>query len=558
MTDHQNFMQLTGPDYCGRILSGDFSPRLKMRVAQCIRAFKTFEAIGGPGIPYMAAWKEEDGAIWYEHAAGRFCEIMGCTAHELASVFPGSIIDRRVYGQNSSLQTISRLELTGGRNRIRDEGKKTGISESVFKVAPHGSDDVWLKDQAIVETFAEDNVCLSIGCLAIVTKEMEADEKRRQAEMALMRSERKYRLTFEHAASLIVLADADGTILDCNGRITRYLGYTPDQAMGWPMTRLIHKDYIKEYRESVNRALKEGFFSGVGLVFVKSNGEFLDANVNFSALADKDGHSIRVVCIIEDITQKKQMEEELERARKLEATGILAGGIAHDYNNLLTVIIGNIDLSMMDRAPNDPGIQVLSAAKEAAIRSFRLTNKFITFSQGGSPVKKTIGVKDILEDSIREFLQDSMRLALVGSGLRCESYFEPGLWKVCVDKDQIRQVFLNILTNAKEAMPNGGTLMVRAQNLEIKGNDHQNNIPAKSGMYVEISFEDQGTGIRPEDLNKIFDPYFSTKDRGSQKGMGLGLSIAYSVIKKHDGFIQARPNPEQGTIFRIYLPISRS
>ncbi|MBI9075385.1 MAG: PAS domain S-box protein [Desulfatibacillum sp.] len=542
--------------YIGRILKETHSLALQERIVRCIRVFQSLEAIGAMAIPYVAAWKESDGKIWYEYASQRFCELMGCSPGELAGVFSDSIIDRRLYGANFQSQTISRLELVGSRNRIREEGKQTGATESVFKVSPPNRDIIWLKDQAVIEFFSEDSVCISIGSLVEVTKEMEAEEKRKQAEAALADSEKKYRQTFENTPILIVLTDPSGVIIDCNPKIAPYFGYTPEDVRGRLLGDMIHESCKARIQNAIRQTQEQGQMSGVELLFLKRDGRFLDANVNFSALTDEFGQTSGLVCGIEDVTHKKQMEEELVRTRKLDATGILAGGIAHDFNNLLTVIIGNMELAQLSGVIDGASRQALIAAKEAAVRAFRLTNKFITFSQGGSPVRREASLKSLLEDAIMESTQDAMSFALLGSRLECQRNYPQDLWCARVDEAQVRQVFVNILTNAKESMPNGGVISVKAENVHITGQGAEYEISLPQGRYVKIEISDQGSGIHPEDFEKIFDPYFSTKDRGAQKGMGLGLSIAYSVIKKHGGFIAAKPRSVGGASVIVYLPAS--
>ncbi|ACL04630.1 PAS/PAC sensor signal transduction histidine kinase [Desulfatibacillum aliphaticivorans] len=540
--------------YIGRILNMDASRALKERVANCIQAFQSLESIGAMMIPYVAAWNESDGKVWYEFASPRFCDIMSCKPNELSKVFPESIIDRRLYSSTFNNQTISRLELLGARNRIREEGKLTGQTESVFKVAPPGKSTVWLKDQAVIECYPDDFICISIGALTEVTKEMEAEEKRKLAEAALADSERKYRQTFENAPTLIVLSDSQGKILDCNPKILPYLGYSPQDVLGCNLLDFTQQGSAAALQEALDQTIKNGQTSGVELLFVKQDGRFLDANVNFSALTDELGRNEKVVCGIEDVTHKKQMEEELVRTRKLDATGILAGGIAHDFNNLLTVIIGNMELTQLHGTLDGSSKQALLAAKDAAVRAFRLTNKFITFSQGGSPVRRRTAVTQLIENAIMESTQDTMSFALMGSRLEFQRNYSEDLWDAMVDEGQMRQVFMSILANAKEAMPRGGEIFVSAKNTTVTLQNDQEEVPLPQGQYIKIAISDQGVGIHPENLEKIFDPYFSTKDRGRQKGMGLGLSIAYSVVKKHDGFITVKPRNAGGVSVVIYLP----
>jgi len=244
--------------------------------------------------------------------------------------------------------------------------------------------------------------------------------------------------------------------------------------------------------------------------------------------------------------EKDQMAVELRKARRMETIAALSGGIAHDYNNLLTAIIGNISLVLSLIDPDSEVAKLLGNAHRASLVAKELTQRLITFSRGGSPIKESVYPAPLIKTAI-EF-------TLSGSNVRCEFILPDNLVSIAVDKTQVGQALHNIVLNALEAMPRGGTLKVSAGNIEI--DDRLPDLP--SGTYIEIAIVDQGVGIRPEDLEKIFDPYFSTKAPGTEKGTGLGLSIAYSIIKNHDGDIKVRSYFGQGTQVCIYLPESKN
>ena len=263
-----------------------------------------------------------------------------------------------------------------------------------------------------------------------------------------------------------------------------------------------------------------------------------DGDVGFFAL----GSDISEIRELED---RNRMEQELLNAKKLEAIGILAGGIAHDFNNLLFVILGNISMVQM-KLRDDPVSRHLAEAEKACLRAKDLTQKFITFSSGGGPLKNLVSISNMVEDALS--------LILSGSNLVSDIDMPADLWKADIDEDQMRQALTGIFANAKEAMPRGGALRVRAENLEIpdKGPPYF----LKHGRYVKLIIMDEGTGIPEENLDKIFNPYFSTKYRGSQKGMGFGLAITHSVIKRHNGRIKIESELGKGTRVTIVLPAS--
>lgn len=243
-----------------------------------------------------------------------------------------------------------------------------------------------------------------------------------------------------------------------------------------------------------------------------------------------------------DVTESKKMEEELVKAQKLESIGLLAGGIAHDFNNILMAIWGNISLARMDAPPGSGTFERLIAAEKASRQATDLTQQLLTFSKGGAPIKRTA--------SIAALIRDSAEFVLRGSNVRCDLLIPDNLWPVEVDEGQMSQVINNLIINADEAMPEGGVILVRAENVALE--DLPSGLPLKKQAHIRLAIADQGIGIRPEHIPKIFDPYFTTK----QKGSGLGLATTYSIIKKHDGYICVNSKLGAGTTFTIYLPTS--
>jgi two-component system cell cycle sensor histidine kinase/response regulator CckA len=239
-----------------------------------------------------------------------------------------------------------------------------------------------------------------------------------------------------------------------------------------------------------------------------------------------------------DTSEKWRTEQELRKAQKLESLGLLAGGLAHDFNNLLTAILGNIELGTQHCSLDHKSVERFEAATKAVRRAQGLTRQLLTFSQGGEPVKAAA--------SIRDLLKECTDFALRGSNVRCELLLREEAWPVEVDPGQISQVVHNLLINAIQAMPQGGIVLVRAKNVEIREEGWP---PLKPGKYVKVTIADQGVGIAKEHLRLVFDPYFTTKDQGS----GLGLATSYSIISKHGGFITLKSSPGVGTAVHFYL-----
>jgi two-component system cell cycle sensor histidine kinase/response regulator CckA len=245
-----------------------------------------------------------------------------------------------------------------------------------------------------------------------------------------------------------------------------------------------------------------------------------------------------------DVSERKKSETERLTTSKLESLGTLAGGIAHDLNNILTVISGNIGLAQIE-APVDSGtlLGFLSKAGQAAQHAAHLSSQLLTFSKGGAPLKKVV--------SLGELLEHSAEFALYGSNLRADFDIAVDLWKAEVDAGQIEQVINALMLNAREAMTHGGTVRVRARNVLFEENT---NAPLSSGRYIKIAISDRGPGISDDLRMKIFDPYFTTKPAAT----GLGLAISYSVVKKHGGLLLLESSSAEGSTFAIYLRASDS
>jgi PAS domain S-box-containing protein len=235
-------------------------------------------------------------------------------------------------------------------------------------------------------------------------------------------------------------------------------------------------------------------------------------------------------------------ENELYKTRKLESVGILAGGIAHDYNNLLTAILGNISLIKYTIESHHSIYKRLTEAEQAAVRAQSLTQQLLTFSKGGDPVKESANVKDLITETAT--------FSLHGSNVSCTFHFQEDLWLANVDKGQFCQVIQNLVINANQAMSHGGTIEIIGENITISTQDTYNDFTLQEGKYVKLIVKDKGTGISEDNLQLIFDPYFTTKDKGS----GLGLATSYSIIKNHQGHISVDSKLGIGTTFTLYLP----
>ncbi|MBI5249817.1 MAG: response regulator [Desulfomonile tiedjei] len=373
-------------------------------------------------------------------------------------------------------------------------------------------------------------------------------EERKRTEEALASEKERLSVTLRTILDGVITTNTEGEIILMNRAAEEFTGWPQVEAMGRPITSVCNliKTETRESGETVvANILKSGGLFGVGdeITLVSRGGTERIVAVSGTPILDQINRIIGVILVFRDITESKRIEEELVKAQKLESLGVLAGGIAHDFNNLLTAILGNVSLAKMYSTPGDRAVQRLDEAEKASLRAKDLTQQLLTFAKGGAPVKKTVSISDVLKDSAK--------FALRGSNIRCRFKIADDLCSLEVDEGQIGQVVHNLIINAYQAMPDGGTIEVRAENSTIWP-EQDMNTTLSSGRYVKISVADEGHGIQPEILPKIFDPYFSTKKRGS----GLGLATSYSILKNHDGMITVESEVGLGSTFHIFLPVS--
>ncbi len=372
--------------------------------------------------------------------------------------------------------------------------------------------------------------------------------ERKRAEEALAAEKERLAVTLRSIGDGVITTDMAGKIVLINKVAEKLTGWIEDEAIGQPLSEVFHiiNEKTRQRCENpVEKVLESGGTVGLAnhTVLIARDGTERILADSGAPIYDKEGKIIGVVLVFRDITEKRKMEEELLKASKLESVSILAGGIAHDFNNILTAILGNISFAKMEISPEDEIFKTLTAAEKASLRARDLTRQLLTFAKGGAPVKKTT--------SIAELIKDSASFTLRGSNARCEFSIPDDLWPVEIDEGQISQVINNLVINADQAMPAGGIIKVGAENMIVGA---EQALPLEDGKYVRISIEDQGIGIPEDYLSKIFDPYFTTK----QKGSGLGLATSYSIINNHEGHIKVESELGVGTTFYVYLPASPS
>ena len=332
-----------------------------------------------------------------------------------------------------------------------------------------------------------------------------------------------------------------GQIKEANQAVTTMCGYSLDEIIDSHFAGFFQTDDISNV---------EAFCSGIGNQGIKAssqkatlvckNGKRLKVEIRAAGCNHKGKPAALI--LVKDISDRLKAKGNLEKAGRLDSIAALSGGIAHDYNNLLTAIIGNITLAQSYSEPESKAAELLNQALIASKTAKVLTQKLITFSKGGSPDKEVARIAPLVR-SATEF-------SLSGSNIKCEFKFPKNLWLVEMDKTQIGQAIYNVVINAREAMDQGGILNVSAANLRLTKKLRD----LRPGNYIKITIADRGKGIAADDVERVFDPYFSTKELGTKRGTGLGLSISYSIIKKHGGEVVVESEIEEGTTVHFFLP----
>lgn len=364
----------------------------------------------------------------------------------------------------------------------------------------------------------------------------------RATRISLTKIQQQNHTIIENSADGLFLHDDDGRILNVNQAACESLGYSRDELL--QMTIADIEKGLNEVPSFREFAASLGFdrSTSVDGVHQRKDGSRFPVEVRVRRFLSSD--QALTIAVARDITERMEAEKELVKTRKLESIGLLAGGIAHDFNNLLGIIRGYIDLSARSLGDSTRAGEFLQKANEASGRAAGLTQQLMTFSRGGEPVRKAA--------DIAEVVRDSTEFSLPGSNLQVN--FHPGeaLWKVDIDSSQISQVMQNLAINARQAMPGGGTLDIRCENEQLTSRISRHEIPP--GRYVKITIGDTGPGIPDSIIDRIFDPYFTTR----QDGSGLGLALSYSIIQKHRGYLNVTSVIDHGSTFTIHLPASET
>jgi PAS domain S-box-containing protein len=418
------------------------------------------------------------------------------------------------------------------RSRIVDDDTITGVETRRMRK------DGTLIDVTVSSATIHDEQGTSVAAMGIY--EDITESKKAQDEVRFLAA------IIQDLPDAVCAIDTAGRVVTWNSGASRMLGYSPDEIIGKPITHVIPEDIAQHELDHCLTILnKEGFFSGYESVRLAKDGKRVPVELTAVAIKDRAHTITHYASIMIDLTDRKKAEDERLKVHMLESIGFLAEGIAHDFNNLLSVILGNIHIAKMSLPSDEKAFSRLTDAESVIDLASELSKRLITFATGGDPRRMLMPLSDLFVDTITALLK--------GSSIQIAFDLPEDLADVSIDEGQMKQVINNLVINAKEAMPNGGMLTVRGRNIQVSSQD---NFPMREGHYLHLSISDTGAGIPAENLARIFDPYFSTKTTYSQKGLGLGLAVCYSIIKKHDGLLTVESEVGRGTTYHIYLPVT--
>jgi PAS domain S-box-containing protein len=415
-----------------------------------------------------------------------------------------------------------------------------GQEEVVCETLRHGLDT---HDRTFLQTTRpfRDADCNIIGT---VTSFQDITERKRAREELAAERER-LAVTLRSIGDGVITTDTDGKVVMMNKVAEQLCGWSQQDAAGKLLSEvfnIVSETTGRPCENPADKVLSTGNIITLAnhTTLISRDGTRRSIADSGAPIRDTASRIIGVVLVFRDVTEQQRTEQELIKTQKLESIGILAGGIAHDFNNILAAILGNIDLAILRLGENERVVPLLADAEKASLRAKGLTQQLLTFAKGGSPVRRIVSIEGIIRDSARFILR--------GSGVSFETDFQKDLLLVDIDPGQMSQVIQNIILNAREAMPEGGKVSISCENSSDSASEK-----ALGMGSVRITITDNGPGINPGVIDKLFDPYFTTKN----KGTGLGLSICHSIITQHGGSITVSSSTGSGAVFTILLPASR-
>ncbi len=398
---------------------------------------------------------------------------------------------------------------------------------------------------ALMESLAG-SAAIAIENARLYEKARQEISIRKQTEAALRESENKYRTVLEANPDSVIVCDMERKVTYLNPTFTKVFGWTLEECLGKKMDMFVPEENWPETIEMIEKVLAGENLSGIETFRYTKAGDIVPVSISGAIYHDHDGNPVGSVVNLRNIYEQKKLEAQIQQVQKMEAIGTLAGGIAHDYNNLLMGILGNASLMTFDLDPNHPHYEKLQNIEKYVQSGADLTKQLLGFAKGGKYEVKSIDANDVVRQSSEMFSRTKKEI-------RIHQNFQKNIWPVEADPNQVEQVLLNLYVNAGQAMPGGGELYLQTENVTLD-DSYTQHFSVQAGDYVKISIADTGIGMDEKTIKRIFDPFFTTKDMG--RGTGLGLASAYGIIKNHGGIINADSIINKGTTFNVFLPAS--
>jgi PAS domain S-box-containing protein len=391
---------------------------------------------------------------------------------------------------------------------------------------------------------------LEVGADAYLTKPVEAREvvatvrsllRMHKAEEAARTAARQWQATFDAIEDAVALLDRDGRLLRWNRALAGLLGQPGGELAGRPFDELLGQAFGGSAAPLV-ALLRQAPVWPAQEVAVGERWFRVSAGPVRGEKPEPHGRAL----VLSDVTQRRRLEEQLLQAQKMEAVGRLAGGVAHDFNNLLTAITGNLTLLLHSVPPEGPQREMLLITEKAAWRAAELTRQLLGFSRQARLALEPTDLNRCVEETM------TLLRRTLDRNIEVRTECEPALGKVRADAGQMQQILMNLALNARDAMPEGGTLTVETANVDVTEADAAGRLAARPGRFVRLRVSDTGHGIPPSIQHRIFEPFFTTKEQG--QGTGLGLAMVFGIVQQHQGWVELCSPPGQGACFDIYLP----
>lgn len=426
-------------------------------------------------------------------------------------------------------------------NEANKQMRETGeFSGEIRHVRRDGTEFLTLMNNSLLR----DDSCNPTGMIGIICDITEL----KRVEESLRESEEKYRALFEESKDVIFISTQDGTFLDINPAGVNMFGYSSKEEM---LKIDIYKDlyFDSRMREEIKLNLNQyGFVKDYEFALKRKDGQHVNVIMTATTVRDEDGKVIAYRGIMRDITEQRSLEQQLIQAQKMESMGTLAGGIAHDFNNILSAILGFASLIKMKITEDHEFYGYIDTIEKSAVRAAELTAQLLAFSRGGKYNQTPVALNYIVNDTLKIIRSTFDR------SIEIEKHLHDNLPTIDADAGQINQVIMNLCVNARDAMPDGGRLIIETDSAALTEKYVKKHVGAKKGRYVILSVTDTGGGIGKDVQQRIFEPFFTTKETG--KGTGLGLAMVYGVVKNHGGYVSVYSEKGEGTTFKVYLPVS--